>query len=77
MRMRVAICGLYILATFVFVSRWIYVAADILGYDSRLAELGIENHPPTVTIYGRALLVAIGAFVTLYFVMRASRPPAT
>ncbi len=66
--MRMLVVALYLVATFVLVSRWIYDAQDIRIYADMLATLGYIEGVPLATALSRMLLVALGTFSTLYFV---------
>ena len=72
-RMRLMVCGLYLLATFVFVSRWFYDGLDPFRYNTALADAGIILPAPRATLLSRLLLFAFGTAATLYFVLRRSQ----
>ena len=44
-RMRLIVSGLYLVATFVFASRWLYAVLDILVYATALSDIGITMLP--------------------------------
>ena len=71
-QMRWIIGVLYILATALFVSRWIYNAADVLRFTSALAEQGVPSPEPWWTGFIRVVLMVFGTFATLYFVYYSS-----
>ena len=74
---RLMVCGLYLVATFVFVSRWAYVTRDIFTLNQALADLGVTLAPPWATIFARVVLMAFGTLATLHFVLaRSSRQAA-
>jgi len=75
-RMRLMVCGLYLLATFVFVSRWFYEGLDLFQYNAALADAGIILPAPMATLLSRLLLFAFGTAATLYFVLRRSQQQA-
>lgn len=66
--MRSIISALYVMATFVFVSRWYYSALDIFAFTEALASQGIESSPAFGTALARMVLMGFGTFTTLYFV---------
>ena len=67
-KLRALILSLYLTATFVFVSRWIYEAIDLNNYQEMLNQIGYENTPPTLTIIGRFVLIVFGTCATAYFI---------
>ena len=71
-RMRLIVSGLYLVATFVFASRWLYQVLDILVYATALSDVGITGHVPWATIVGRIVLMSFGTAATLYFVIVGS-----
>ena len=75
--MRLIVSGLYLVATFVFASRWLYAALDILVYAPALSDVGITSLPvPWATIVGRIVLMSFGTLMTLYFVIVGSNRKA-
>lgn len=75
--MRLVVVALYLLATFVFMSRAYYESLDIRAYNDLLSALGVEVHFPTAAITGQTVLVGAGALATLYFVLLGSREHAS
>ena len=76
-RMRLIVSGLYLVATFVFASRWLYAVLDILVYATALSDIGITMLPaPWATIVGRIVLMSFGTLMTLYFVIVGSKRQA-
>ncbi len=76
-RMRLIVSGLYLVATFVFASRWLYEVLDILVYANALSDLGISGTAPWATVVGRIVLMLFGTLVTIYFVIVGSKPQAS
>ncbi len=76
-RMRLIVSGLYLVATFVFASRWLYEVLDILVYATALSDVGITMPAPLATIVGRIVLMSFGTLVTVYFVIVGSKRQAT
>ena len=70
------VCVLYILATVVFISRWLYEGADLLTYVDVLAERGVTIQPPFLTVFARFALVGLGTLATLYFVFTNTKRDA-
>ena len=75
-RMRLIVSGLYLVATFVFASRWLYAVLDILVYATALSDVGITMPVPFATIVGRIVLMSFGTLVTVYFVIVGSKRQA-
>ena len=75
-RMRLIVSGLYLVATFVFASRWLYEVLDILVFATALSDVGITLPVPWATIVGRIVLMSFGTLVTLYFVIVGSNRQA-
>ncbi len=75
-RMRLIVSGLYLVATFVFASRWLYQALNILVYATALSDVGITMPVPWATIVGRIVLMSFGTLMTLYFVIVSSNRQA-
>lgn len=76
-RMRLIVSGLYVLASFVFVSRWIAESLEIFRYYPPLAEFGISTTFPRATVYGQTFLFLAGTVSTPNFVLRGSMGQAT
>ena len=66
-RMRWLISGLYLIATFVFVTRWQTSAFDALAYVDALKSHGIELPVGYLSGFGRMALFATGTLATIYF----------
>ena len=75
-RMRLIVSGLYLVATFVFASRWLYQALNILVYATALSDVGFSMRVPLATIVGRIVLMSFGTLMTLYFVIVGSNRQA-
>jgi hypothetical protein len=74
--MRWIVSALYLLATFVYVSRWYYDATVIFTHRDALGQAGIEHPSVTVTLVARAVTMLFGTFATLYFVhLKAGSEP--
>jgi len=67
-KMRWIVSFLYVLATFVFASRWYYEVGDLLAYTEALAKAGIDNPMPFATGLSRIVLMSFGTLATLYFI---------
>jgi hypothetical protein len=67
-RNRIIVSVLYILATFLFMSRWYYEFLDLTLYFELLVNRGVLLEAPLVTIFSRIALVVAGTLATLYFV---------
>ena len=65
--MRWVVSVLYLLATFVFVSRWYYDGIDTQAYREMLTHAGIDDPVPIATLVSRIVLMLFGMLATLYF----------
>ena len=68
-KMRWIVSVLYVLATFVFVSRWYYDGVDLFAYRVLLRQAGIDDPIPIATLLSRLVLILSGTLATLYFVL--------
>ena len=68
-KMRWIVSVLYVLATFVFVSRWYYDGVDLFAYRVLLTQAGIDDPIPIATLLSRLVLILSGTLATLYFVL--------
>ena len=68
-RSRYAAALLYALAVVVLGSRWWYVALDATQFRGQLRELGVVLAVPSITIYARVILVALGTAASLIFLL--------
>jgi hypothetical protein len=67
-KMRWIVAALYLLVTFVYVSRLYYDGVVIFAHRYALFQLGLEHPSVFVTGAGRALTMIFGTLATLYFV---------
>ena len=70
--LRHVIAFLYLLATFVFASRWYYNYLDLVIYGDMIEALGYELLVPYATAISRMLLMVVGTLTAVYFVYSAS-----
>ena len=68
LRIKLIVSAMYVLATAVFVSRWMYEAQDLIVYFQEILSRGVILEAPKWTVRLRMLLVLFGSFATLYFV---------
>ena len=66
-KMRWVVTVLYLLATFVFASRWYYDAWNITSYREMLTQVGFDNATPVATVASRVVLMLCGTLATVYF----------
>jgi hypothetical protein len=75
-KMRWIVSALYLLATFVYVSRLYYDGVVIFAHRDALSQAGLEHPAVFVTGIGRAATMIFGTFATLYFVhLKPQRDP--
>ena len=67
-KIRWIVSALYLLATFVYVSRWYYDAVDLFAFAETLARAGIDVPTPIATLVGRVVLMFFGTLAALYFI---------
>ena len=65
---RKIVTALYLLVTFVYVSRWHYDGVVILAHREALYRAGLEHPSVFRTAVSRAVTMLFGTFATLYFV---------
>ena len=68
-RSRSIVALLYALAVVVLVSRWYYVATEVIQFRQQLQELGVTLLVPWITATARVVLVAIGTSASLIFLL--------
>lgn len=68
-RARVVIALLYTLAVVVLVSRMYYVAIQLIQFREQLEAIGVVINFPTVTVYSRGVLVALGTSASIVFLL--------
>jgi hypothetical protein len=66
-RLRSVVTLLYLLATVVLISRWYYVALDVIGLAAQLQELGAPPNTPYLTMISRVVLVTFGTSAAVIF----------
>jgi hypothetical protein len=67
-KMRWIVAALYLLVTFVYVSRLYYDGVVIFAHRDALSQLGLEHPSVFVTGVGRVVTMFFGTLATLYFI---------
>jgi hypothetical protein len=71
-QMRWIVAVLYLVATALFASRWLYNTRDVLAFTDALVKQGVQSPTPWWTGFIRIVLMVFGTIATIYFILYSS-----